>query len=344
MPIGKAAASPRKIRPVEELQATPSELDQNLKSAAAPFIIRGIARDWPLVRSGIEEGGASARAYLLRHARDRRFEVNIGQPGQGGRLFYDDQMGMNFRMGQASLEDIFGGIDANLDKPDAPVIYLSSLTIDDYFEGLQDTNRVDLFGRQTRNSIWIGTRTEIAAHNDIPDNLAVCAVGRRRFTLFPPEVFADLYLGPLENTPAGRAVSMVKLSDPDLARYPRFGNALEQAQVAELEPGDALFIPSMWYHHVEALDSFNILVNYWWRDTPLFLGDPEHALFHAILAVRDLPESKRARWKALFDHYVFSGGTGAAAHLPEGRRGVLDPLNAESAGRLRAFLLRGLSR
>ena len=342
--MAETAALRRDIKTADEIQATTFDLDAHLRSASTPFIVRGIARDWPLVRAGIEEGGAGARAYLLRHARDRRFEVNIGEPGGGGRLFYDDQMAMNFHMGKASLADIFAGIDANIDKPDAPLIYLSSLTIEDYFEGLQESNRIALSGRQTRDSIWIGTRTEIAAHNDVPDNLAVCAVGRRRFTLFPPEVFADLYLGPLENTPAGRAVSMVDFSNPDLGRYPRFSNALKQAQIAELEPGDALFIPSMWYHHVQALDSFNVLVNYWWRETPLFLGDPEYALFHAILAVRDLPESKRARWKALFEHYVFSGGTGAAAHLPEGSHGILDPLNAETAGRLRAFLLRGLSR
>jgi hypothetical protein len=67
-------------------------------------------------------------------------------------------------------------------------------------------------------------------------------------------------------------------------------------------------------------------------------------LLHAILAVRDLPDDARDRWKALFDHYVFSNGGEAAAHLVEGGRGILDPLNADSAGALRAFLLRGLSR
>jgi hypothetical protein len=342
--MAEAVALRREMPATVEVQADPAELDERLRSSSSPFVVRGIARDWPLVRSGLEEGGGGARTYLLRHARKRQFEVNIGQPGAGGRLFYDEQMRMNFGMGRATLADIFAGIDANLDKPDAPVIYFSSLNIHDYFDGLHEANHLDLFGRETRDSIWIGTRTEIAAHNDIPDNLAVCAVGKRRFTLFPPEAFGDLYLGPLENTPAGRAVSMVDFSNPDFNRFPRFGRALEQAQVAELGPGDALFIPSQWFHHVVGLDNFNVLVNYWWRDTPRFLGDPELALLHAILAVRDLPDDVRHRWKALFDHYVFVAGTAPTAHLPEGTRGILDPLNSESAGRLRAYLLRSLSK
>jgi len=45
-------------------------------------------------------------------------------------------------------------------SPDAPVIYLSSLELKDYFEGLGEANRVDLSGRRSRDSIWIGTRTQ----------------------------------------------------------------------------------------------------------------------------------------------------------------------------------------
>ncbi len=342
--MADAAIARAGVARVPELRSDPGELDALLRTSNRPFIVRDLARDWPLVRAGLEGGGAAARAYLLRFARDRRFEVNVGEPGQGGRLFYDEQLGMNFRSGRASLADIFAGIDANADKPDAPLIYLSSVSVHDYFDGLHDANHVELFGRETRDSIWIGTRTEIAAHNDIPDNLAVCAVGQRQFTLFPPESFADLYLGPLENTPAGRPVSMVDFADPDEASYPRFKAALERAQIAKLNPGDALFIPSMWYHHVEALDAFNVLVNYWWRETPVFLGDPEQALLHAILSVRDLPEAARTRWKALFDHYVFGWDDASSSHLPKDKRGILDRLNPESAARLRAFLLRSLSR
>lgn len=318
-------------------------LDARLAGAREPFVARGVAADWPLVAAG-RESGAAARAYLAAHARDRAFPVNIGEPGGGDRLFYDAAMAMNFRMATGPLGPILEGIGANEDKHDAPVIYLSSVDMGDYFDGLREANRLPLGDRRPIESIWIGTRTRIAAHNDVPHNLAVCAAGRRRFTLFPPEQLANLYTGPLENTPAGRPVSMIDFRDPDFAAYPRFHDALEHAQVAELGPGDAIFIPSLWWHHVEGLAGFNVLVNYWWRDTPAFLGNPEDAMLHAILAVRDLPPEDRARWRALFDHYVFADAEAAAAHLPETARGILGPLTQESAGRIRAKLLRGLSR
>jgi hypothetical protein len=337
-----AAISPPPASVAEE-RIGPSGLDPRLRGAREPFVIRGLISDWPLVRAGLEST-ASARAYLLRHRRDRAFTVNIGEPGGGDRLFYDEAMGMNFRTGRASLDEIFAGLDANEGRRDAPAIYLSSVDVQDYFDGLHETNHVDLGTRETIDSIWIGTRTRIAAHNDFPDNLACCAVGRRRFTLFPPDQYANLYVGPLDNTPAGRPVSMVDLHQPDFSAHPRFRDALKVALVADLNPGDAIFIPSMWWHHVEALEPFNVLVNYWWRDTPRFLAQPQDALNHAILAIRDLPDDEKELWRQLFEYYVFGDATEAAAHIPEGARGILGPLDAEKAGRIRANLLRSLSR
>ena len=331
------------LRPVTEEQVAAGELDALLAGARTPFVVRGLIADWPLVKAGLDSG-AAARAYLLDHRRDRAFTVNIGAPGAGDRLFYGEAMAMNFRTGRADLAENFGGIDANEGRRDAPALYLSSIDVKDYFDGLHEANHVDLGARDPIESIWIGTRTRIAAHNDFPHNLACCAVGRRRFTLFPPDQFANLYVGPLDNTPAGRPVSMVDLRDPDFEKYPRFREALASAQVAELGPGDAIFIPSMWWHHVEALEPFNVLVNYWWRDTPRFLAQPQDALNHALLAIRDLPEEEKELWRQMFDYYVFGDAAATAAHLAEGSRGILDPLDAESAGRIRANLLRSLSR
>jgi Cupin-like domain len=334
---------PAPLATVREEQVPPAALDERLRDAREPFVVRGLAADWPLVMAG-RESPAAARAYLLRHQRNRAFPANLGQPGGGDRLFYDAAMAMNFRMVNGPLESLLQLMATSEGDPAAPVVYLSSIDLEDYFSGLAAANRVPLGSRQPIESIWIGNRTCIAAHNDVPDNLAVCAVGRRRFTVLPPEQFVNLYLGPLENTPAGRPVSMVDFRQPDFSAHPRFREALAHAQVAELEPGDALFVPSLWWHHVEGLEPFNILVNYWWREVPAYLGKPEDALLHAILALRDLPPPDKERWKQLLDHYVFGNGPEVVAHLPAAGRGILSPLTPETAGQIRSRLLRGLSR
>jgi hypothetical protein len=332
------------LPPIAEVEAADAAtLDRLLREATAPFVVRGLVSDWPLVQAA-RDSSQAARDYLVQHHRDIPFTVSVGQPGSGGRLFYDDAMAMNFATVRAKLPDILGEM-ARVEQADDPrPIYLASIDMRGFFDGLDEANDVDLGSREPLASIWIGTRTRIAAHNDLPANLACVAAGRRRFTLFPPDQFANLHLGPLDNTPAGRAVSMVDFSAPDLARHPRFAEALAHAQVAELGPGDAIHIPSLWWHHVEGLEAFNILVNYWWRDQPRWLGQPQDALHHAILAIRDLPDDQKAHWRAVFDHYVFTKDDAVTAHIPEGGRGVLDPLTAESAGRLRNFLLRQLAK
>lgn len=327
---------------VAEEAVSPAALDARLAGAYKPFVVRGLAADWPLVKAGLESADA-ARAYLVSLGRQAKLTGTIGEPGSGGRLFYNAAMGMNFRSAQGPLDGFLKLMARDENEAAAQTVYLSSIDMRTYFDGLVEANNVPLGERRPLESIWIGTRTRIAAHNDVPDNLAVCAVGKRRFTLFPPEQFANLYPGPLENTPAGRPVSMVDLHRPDFEAYPRFREALAHAQVAELEPGDAVFIPSLWWHHVEGLAPFNVLVNYWWRDAPAYLGKPDDALNHAILAIRDLPDADKARWRDLFDHYVFANGADVTDHIPEAARGILAPLTPETAGQIRAKLLRSLS-
>ena len=98
---------------------------------------------------------------------------------------------------------------------------------------------------------------------------------------------------------------MVSLHEPDLARFPRFAEALRHALSAELEPGDALYIPYGWWHHVESLTPFNVLVNYWWNTAPK-AGSPYGVLLHAALTLRDMPADQRAVWRALFEHFIFT--------------------------------------
>jgi len=155
---------------------------------------------------------------------------------------------------------------------------------------------------------------------------------------------ANLYVGPIDFTPAGQSVSLVDLARPDFAKFPKFAQALAHARVADLEPGDAIFIPSMWWHHVEALDSFNVLVNYWWRQSPEHMDSPINALMMAMMSVRDLPKEQRRAWQHLFDHYVFAADEHTAEHIPKPARGGLLPLDPDAARVLRARLLKNLNR
>ena len=246
-------------------------------------------------------------------------------------------------MGKAKLPLIFERINQVEEDDNLPIVYLSSINIKQFFDGLHEDNHFDIGDRKPMESIWIGTKSRIAAHNDFPDNLAFVAVGRRRFTVFPPSEFKNLYIGPIDNTPAGRAISMVDFHTPDYDKYPKFKHALKAGMTAELEPGDAIHIPSMWWHHVEGLEPFNVLVNYWWRETPRYMGGPQNALNHAMMTIRDLPEDEKAHWRDVFEHYVFEGSDEVTEHIPEHGRGILGPMTAQNASKIRSFLIKMLS-
>jgi len=152
------------------------------------------------------------------------------------------------------------------------------------------------------------------------ENIGCVVAGRRRFTVFPPEQTSNLYVGPLDLTPAGAPVSMVSVTAPEFERFPRFREALANGLVADLEPGDAIYIPYLWWHHVESLERFNVLVNYWWNPAPAGLGAPFDSIFHGMMAIGGLPANQRKAWRALFDHYVFRLDGDPAEHLPAARQ------------------------
>src|SRR3569833_2823224 len=162
--------------------------------------------------------------------------------------------------------------------------------------------------------------------------------------MFPPDQIAKLYVGPLDLTPAGQSVSLVDVRNPDLSRFPRFAAAREVAEVADLGPGDAVYVPALWWHHVEALDDFNVLVNYWWREVPEFFDSPSSSLLHCLLTIKSLPPEQRARWKTVFDYLIFQTDAPALEHLLFVVCGFFGELTEPNAERIRALRINSLSR
>ena len=327
---------------MEPLEA--AQFDAEVRPAHRPVVIRGAAAHWPLVAAA-RRSPAEAIACLTALDTGQPAEVMIAPPSERGRFFYrPDMRGFNFKRDKASLSQLAAHLLQIADQPEPIGIYAGAVAAATHAPRFDAAHPFPLAADQpdAQTRLWIGNATQVATHFDLSDNFAVVALGRRRFTLFPPEATKDLYVGPLNVTLAGQPVSMVDPLAPDLERYPRYAAARELALTTELEPGDALFIPTLWWHHVQATEPVNVLVNYWHNDVAR--GGGFLALVHALLAIRDLPAPQRRDWKAWFDHFVFGEDAPRAAdHLPPHGQGINGPSTPERNEMIRQFLLRVLS-
>jgi hypothetical protein len=306
-----------------------------------PVVIRGLAADWPMVQA------PDKAAYLKRFDSGAMTEMSIAAPEHKGRLFYTaDFAGLNFTKQPATVSAVLDRLAAAAGETEPETIAAQAVMVGDALPGFPQENRLKLFDQPVEPRIWIGNRVATATHHDMVSNVAVVVAGRRRFTLFPPEQVANLYIGPFEFTPAGTPASLVDPEVPDLERFPLAAEALNHARTAELEPGDAIYIPHMWWHHVRSLDELSILVNYWWDDAPARQPGlaPINSLIHALLSFEDLPQHQRAAWQAMFDHFVFHADGDPNAHVPEDKRGIRGKLGDETKARMRRTLAQMLGR
>jgi Cupin-like domain len=333
---------PKPIEVVEDCR--PQHIPDRVFASEIPLVLKGLVADWPAV-AACTRSLVAAADYLTGFSSGDAVTVYLGDAGIDGRFFYsEDFTGFNFKSGAAPLPLVFQKLGEEAGKSEPQAIYVGSTAVDRWLPGFRKQNDLAIPSNDCLVSFWMGNRTRVSAHFDFPDNVACVVAGGRRFTLFPPEQVTNLYVGPLDRTPSGQAISLVDIANPDLERFPKFVHAWEAACRADLGPGDAIFIPSMWWHNVESLSPFNLLINYWWCATPAVMGSPTAALMHAILALRELPTRQRNAWKTLFEHYVFGADDSVYAHIPESGRGCLAPLDDASARQLRAELLNRLNR
>ena len=317
---------------------------QDLRPASEPVVLRGLADSWPAVAAA-RSSDEAILAYLSRFATSAAVEMIVAPPEIEGRFSYtDDVQGLNFVRGRSPVKAFFERLLRDRTESRPYGMALQSAVIPELLPGFDSENHIDLPPAAVPPRIWIGNAIRVATHADASENIAINIAGRRRFTLFPPEAMLDLYIGPIEFTPAGPLTSLVHVTNPDLERFPRFERAMAVAQVAELEPGDALYIPFHWWHHVESLDGVNILVNYWWNTPPhLKVANPLDATMLAMLAMRDLPPDQRRAFAAMIRHYVLAEGGDPGAHIPMQARGILGPITSERVRAFRSMLRAGLS-
>lgn len=302
-----------------------------------PAILRGLVREWPLAVAAARSPGA-LRDYL--HGLDTGgiAEAFVGDRAIAGRYYYAANLtDFNFRRIKEPLATIVERIVATAEMEDGPSLYAGSLPADAYLPTFAADNAMPLVPAAARPRLWIGHGSTVACHHDNFDNLACVVGGRRRFTIFPPDAIGDLYVGPIDHTMAGQPVAMAVGAPPDDPRFARFAAARDRAMTFELEPGDALYLPKLWWHQVEALSPLNILVNYWWDAFAAGPDSPYTAMMLAIATIAERPLAERAAWRAFFDHYAFRPDGHPLAHLPAERHGILA---SGRQGQLRAAVMR----
>ncbi len=322
----------------EYTAVTPAMFEQEIRGANQPAILRGLVADWPVVKAAQQSDDALVQ-YIADCKPTRPVRALVAPPSEGGRFYYNANMtGFNFGTGKGLLTAFLHDLLQAADDASPPALAVQSEIIETLMPAFAFANQLSLLP-DVAPRIWIGNRILVAPHYDLKENIGCCVSGKRRFTLFPPEQMANLYPGPLDLTPAGTPISMVNLKDPDFAAHPNFAQAWATAHVAELEPGDAIYIPYMWWHGVESLSTINILVNYWWTDLPQEFAGPYDALLHAMMAFKHMPEKERAIWQAMVDHYVFEKSGDPASHIPLHARGILSPPSRELFQRMRSMMI-----
>jgi hypothetical protein len=329
-------------KPVREWHnVTRETFEREIVPGGQPALMRDLVADWPAAAAA-RRSARSLADYLGAHDSGAPLSTYVGAPQIGGRFFYrEDLRGFNFDRGTAPFRAV---ADMLLNDPSGTglSIYSGAAAATNHFPTFARDNPMALLDPAIAPRLWIGNAVAVSTHYDLADNIACVVAGSRRFTMFPPEQVANLYVGPLEHTISGQPVSMVDPAAPDLERFPRFAEAAAHALTAELGPGDALYVPTMWWHHVRSSEPFNLLVNYWW--SPPNDGSAFEALIHAMLTIRNRPPRERASWQAFFNHYVFEADPADAAHLPPHALGVLGPSSPERTALMREFLIRGLER
>ncbi len=321
--------------------SSPAQFAREILEPCLPVVMRGLVAGWPAVHAATRSVG-DFQSYLARFDNGGSAEAFVGEPKIAGKYYYaEDFNGFNFESRRMRFIDAVSAIVESRGQPGAPTMYMGSVPIKEYLPGFTEHNVLHVLAAHIAPRIWLGHASNVSAHFDAYDNVACVVAGVRRFTLYSPDTLGGLYVGPLDHTMAGQPVSLAASAPRDDDKYPLFRNAREQALTAELEPGDGIYIPKLWFHQVEATAPFNGLVNYWWDAFSAGPDAPYTGLLLSMIAIAERPERERAAWRAFFEHYVFRGNGHPLAHLPPERHGMLGPLK-DNYAKIRAIVMHRL--
>jgi Cupin-like domain len=219
-----------------------------LRRTGRPVLLDDLLEDWP------RRAEVSLPRLRERFA-DRRLPI---LSTKGGRLECDVNTGVAFDTMR------FGDYIDRLTNGERIDAYLAS-PVDSWLPELKEDMPPPIYCRDVpwRNArLWLSAPgTSVPLHRDVAQNIFIQLVGRKRFLLYPPAAAPWLYSNRFRSALAN--YSRVDPERPDYATFP-LSRAVQPVEVV-LGPGDAMYLPSRWWHHVRSLD-VSLSVNFWWAD------------------------------------------------------------------------------
>lgn len=317
---------------------------------ARPFIVRGCIDHWPLYRSLSQLATPAAKLqHLSRLLPQRKVRFTHLPPEEKGVFGYNDGVRQSFAFNTQRLRfpEFADACVKTMEDGASGTLYMQNLPLPELHAQLGVLDQPEGFAPIAPPSFWIGTGGQkVALHSDAFRNIITMLAGRKRLTLFAPDELPNLYIAPPDRRVGGSLGSLVKLTEPDFDKFPKFRAALQRSHVAVLEPGEILYLPSLWWHHVESFD-LNIGLNCFFREqridissyvpatglmvslrhTSLDIRRRLHDGFAALLSGQPNPLSA--------DTPFASDTAGAAAQI----NAALDTLTPDQAALWRAWVL-----
>lgn len=246
--LARRGAAPARPSPLERLFLPSEDRFAALRRRAVPLLLDGLAAE------------CTGRIdWSLDHLKDRFGDRTVSTiPTDDGRLRSDARSGVQFET--VRLGDYLDRLACG----QRPASYLAApgeMWLPELVAELQRPV-------YCRNAPWHNTRlwisppsTSAPLHRDVAENFFFQLVGRKRFYLYAPAATPWLYSHAFRS-----ALPNYSRFDPERPDYVRFplSQRVEPLEVV-LEPGDALYLPSRWWHQTRSLD-VSVSFNFWWAD------------------------------------------------------------------------------
>ncbi|KAG5950030.1 hypothetical protein E4U53_005545 [Claviceps sorghi] len=255
---------------------------------SSPFALLSTDKfiEWPfpyeLMKSSRNPDLVSAFCDFLSASADTTDKVMAGIL----RSALDENPNLEFHQIYAPYKLLIRALEFNASRDaaarDALKLYIAQSPLSDLPQPLQDDIRAPELVRRAgkgdiyNSSIWLGTEpTYTPLHRDPNPNLFCQLWSRKVVRLLPPSTGDRLFLEiqeQLQQRGNGRirTADMMQGQERRLLHEAIWGNEslVEDMREAEVEAGDALFIPEGWWHSVKSMESdgkLNGSVNWWFR-------------------------------------------------------------------------------